>query len=151
MTKTIEVQDEDVALLVDIYTKQLASVREQKKELDDKERSLIDKLKRLGSPVDALSPIREMFTEAMANAKQVTYNLQGTIVGKIRFVLNESGKEMSTSQIVNRLYELDAVYREDPKKTAKNVSSVLSVNHGTGKPFKRTEDANGVYLFSINK
>ncbi|MES2331935.1 MAG: hypothetical protein V4539_20175 [Bacteroidota bacterium] len=159
MSKTIEILDDEIADFIEIYTKRLDKARQDKQDAESRERSALAKLRELGAPVsasiDVMKPATDAFKDAFAPLNKVLlsrfYNQSDTIIGKIKFVLNESNVPMSTNQINNRLYELDPKYNSDRKKTAKNVSSVLSVNHGTGKAFKRSLNENNEYCFTINK
>ncbi len=148
MSKIIEIQDTELILLTNYYNEKLNIVRGKITELRKEEINIGDMLRKLNG--DTLTPVNPI-SSSLTTPQESHYSTKDTIIGKVKYVLAESGREMTTSEIVSRLLDIDEIFRGDKNKTAKNVSTILSVNQGVGKVFKRRQDERNNNLFSLNK
>ena len=145
MNKSIEIPQSEAAEYAEFLSNKLVS-------LNEKIASLLNDRKELESRIKTLLngkvlPLTN--TAVFSNG----FEPNSTILGKISFILAESNEAMFTRGIINRLFEFQPELKEQKEvrqRTEKNVSTVLSINQGEGKAFKRMESPDG-NTFTLNE
>ena len=131
------------------------------KELDDKMLPFLIEKDHMLELLDEINHYKKKTKQAklasQQNAAKADFESISTIIGKIIYILKESGRPMATRQILDRLHQLQPDIlnsQAESQKMAKNVSTVLSINQGAteeeNKKFIRITDDHGNYLFSLN-
>jgi septal ring factor EnvC (AmiA/AmiB activator) len=79
------------------------------------------------------------------------YENNKTVVDKIKYVLKHTKQPLTSREIADRLMILEpALGGENKANTIKNVSTLLSINKGEGKAFKRIEKEGEDNRFTLN-
>ena len=120
--------------------------------IDEKIKPLQEEKSQLISRIEKLRP-KGLGSQSNQIILQNGFNPSTTNIGKILFILRESGKPMYTRDIINRLFELQPDLKSDTilkQKAEKNISTVISINQGDGKLLSRDKDSAGNYLFTLN-
>ena len=84
------------------------------------------------------------------NQKQVSYNINWVWIKKIRFVLEQSFREMSTADVVDALIELQPALKPERVKIVSNVSALLGQQTKSASPlFSRRKNDSGEWIYKL--
>ena len=78
------------------------------------------------------------------------YNPDTTILEKIKYVLRNSDQPLTSREISEKLMSMDKELAKNRITTIKNVSTIISMNRGNGKVFKRIEKEGEDNKFELN-
>lgn len=90
--------------------------------------------------------VKNLPIDTLSSKVNGSYDENGTILSKIKYVLGESSEPMMTREIIDRLFVLESRLKSDTDKVSKNISTVLSIHNG--KTFSR-ETKNKTNFFTL--
>lgn len=129
---TIEINVAEYPYLRDFYIARKNALAKQMADVDE----ILEKISNDIISIQALSPI------STSNIDSSGYDKSWNWVPKIKFIIKEAKKPCSTAEIVAGVLDHEPERKQNRKKVVASVSSVLSSNHGEGKPFSRAERNN---------
>lgn len=143
----LEITDSQIPLLSKMYSERLGEINKQISKLSEEKLEIEAILKKLHAP-KSVSPI-EVGVKPISLVRPIKYaagneigiyNPKATIREKIKYVLKTENTEMTSREIVDKLFVLDPALNGDKNKAAKNVSTVLSILVGKGEDFRKKDD-----------
>lgn len=124
---------------LEVVASELDFKREELNQLETEKRELENQIKDLDNAI--------MGTKSVVNG----YNSNTTVVEKIKYVLKHSDQPLSSREISERLISIEPnLGGANRSTTFKNVSTLLSINKGEGKAFKRIEKEGEENKFALN-
>lgn len=145
----IEIKDEYVKSITEFYGTQLKEIREKKIALDKEEKEIENIITQLHNGTSTTTTtIKKESVPVISSANGNGYNSKSTILEKIKYILKESEEGMTSREIIDRMLTLEPALNANKQKTAKNISTILSINKETD--LKRDSLLNGkVNVYSI--
>lgn len=143
MPINLQVTEASLPLLEKVSKDRLQNIEDEIKPLLQKVAELTREKKELGEllvQISANKPSHALFGD---------YNPKATILAKISYILRKYPEPQTSRQISNALLSIDEELAKDPKALYKNVSTILSINKGEGKTFRRIEEEGKDYLFTM--
>jgi hypothetical protein len=139
MPYDIQITDTSASLLMRVSREKMEAIEQELKPLIDRVRQL--NKEKILDQVKAKVPVQVM---------QADYDPKAILVNKIAYVLRKIQEPQTSRQIANALLAIDPELAKHPMATYKNVSTILSINKGEGKTFKRIEEEGKDNLFTLN-
>lgn len=144
MSIKINVSTATIPILRKAYQEQLVSIKGQ---IEEKEKETVS----LKLNYEEISKsLKELETAVSSNMDFYNYESEWTIIEKVKYVLSKSEAPLTSREISEKLMKLEPALAEKKDSTIKNVSTILSVYQGEGKPFKRIEREKMNNLFELN-
>lgn len=147
MPINIQIDESQIQSLVEFYGLKLEAVRTQKQVLEQEEKKYVALIGQLTMP-DSKHQNTEKPEPALL-PKTRAYSASWPIHEKIKHVLIIDNRPLSSRDIINRLLSLEPALNVNKEKTAKNISTVLSIRKGD--LFERVEMGGQNYYKLIEK
>lgn len=147
MPISIQVDESQIQPMIEFYGLKLEAVRNQKRVLEQEEKKYVDLIGQL-SVADSKQQGGDKSDLSMPS-KGKKYIASWPIHEKIKHVLSIDNRPLSSRDIINKLLTLEPALNANKEKTAKNISTVLSIRKGD--LFERVEMGGQNYYKLIEK